>query len=73
MKTACQVFDSDQKLLMVSPSDLLILLKHPENWTWFKVKYSTSIAYAQDPVHVCSCQTKTKDDKITQLQYFTYW
>lgn len=62
MKTSCQLFSSDQKLLMMSPSNLLTPLKHPENWTWFRVKYSTSIAYVQDPVHV-AVKLKTRMTK----------
>ena len=62
MKAACQLFNSDQKLLMMSPSSLLAPLKHPENFTWFRVKYSTSIAYVQDPVHV-AVKLKTRMTK----------
>ena len=65
MKTACQLFNSqspDQKLFMMSPSNFLAPVKHPDNWTWFKVKYSTSIAYVQDPVHV-AVKLKTRMTK----------
>ena len=62
MKTACQLFSSDQKLLMMTPSNLLTPLKPPENWTWFRVKYSTCIAYVQDPVHV-AVKLKTRMTK----------
>ena len=65
MKTACQLSNSkslDQKLFMMSPSNLLAPVKHPDNWTWFRVKYSTNIAYVQDPVHV-AVKLKTRMTK----------
>ena len=65
MKTACQLFNSqsfDQKLFRMSPSSFLTPLKHPDNWKWFKAKYSTSIAYVQDPVHV-AVKLKTRITK----------
>ena len=46
----------------MSPSSLLTPQKHPENFTWFRVKYSTSIAYVQDPVHV-AVKLKTRMTK----------
>ena len=65
MKTACQLFHTrsfEQKLFMMSPSSSLTPLKHPENWKWFRAKYSTSIAYVQDPVHV-AVKLKTRMTK----------
>ena len=65
MKTACKLFNSqsiDQKLFRMSPSSSLKPLKHPDNWKWFRAKYSTSIAYVQDPVHV-AVKLKTRMTK----------
>ena len=65
MKTSCQLSNSkslDQKLFMMSPSNLSTRVKQPDNWTWFRVKYSTSIAYVQDPVHV-AVKLKTRMTK----------
>ena len=47
---------------MMSPSSSLTPLKHPENWKWFRAKYSNSIAYVQDPVHV-AVKLKTRMTK----------
>ena len=65
MKTSCQLSNSkslDQKLFMMSPSNLSTRVKQPDNWTWFRVKNSTSIAYVQDPVHV-AVKLKTRMTK----------
>ena len=42
----------NKQLLKISPSFLLTPTNHPNGWTWFKLKYSTSIANVQDIVYI---------------------
>ena len=53
MKSSCQLLNlGDKQLLKMSPSYLLTPITQLNSWSWFKLKYSTSIAYIQDTVHV---------------------
>ena len=74
MKNSCQLLNlGNKQLLKISPSFLLTPTNHPNGWTWFKLKYSTSIAYVQDIVHIAvKLKSKMTKPSIIYL-WVTFW